>query len=83
VDEKHLTPAMKLAYLNSAAREIFDFVEINQTTTIGGGVDENALTRLKGATALEIAEDLARKGIFKRIQNSSGVKIFYTYNASI
>ena len=83
VDEKHLTPAMKLAYLNSAAREIFDFVEINQTTMIGGGVDENALTRLKGATALEIAEDLARKGIFKRIQNSSGVKIFYTYNTSI
>jgi hypothetical protein len=83
VDDKHLTPAMKLAYLNSISKEIFDFIKINQTTTVGGGMDEHALVRLKGVTAMDIAEDLARKGILKRVQNASGVRIFYTYDACI
>jgi hypothetical protein len=69
--------------LTKRQQEIFDFIKINQTTTIGGGMDEHALVRLKGVTAMDIAEDLARRGILKRVQNAAGVRIFYTYDACI
>lgn len=81
IDEQHMTPAMKLAYLDATHREIFDFIKINQTTSVGGGVDENMLRNLKGITAVDIADDLVPKHILKVIPNPSGIRIFYTYDA--
>jgi len=78
IDENELTPWMKIAYLNGAQREIFEFIKLNKTGSLDGGVDEETLRRLKGNTAIEIAEGLVRKGILKIVLG--GCRIFYPYD---
>ena len=83
LDDKHMTPAMKLAYLDSAQREVFDFVKINQTTSsVTGGVDEHLMMKLKGVTAVQVADTLVAKGILKEVPGV-GYKVYLTYDAHI
>jgi hypothetical protein len=82
LNQSQMTPAMKLAYLDGAHREIFDFIKINQTSSVGGGMDENLLCKLKGATAVQIADELALRGILKVVPSASGCKTFFTYDAT-
>jgi len=80
LDDKSMTPAMKLAYLGALHREIFDFVKMNQDTGVVMGVDENVITRLKGITATQIANELVVKGIL-RVVPGTGCKVYLTYDA--
>jgi hypothetical protein len=80
LDENQLTSAMKIAYLNAVYREIYDFIKMNQNTTVGGGVDEPTLRRLKGDASISVVDELVKKGILKQVVG--GCRIFFTYDAN-
>ena len=77
-----MTPAMKISYLGKVHREIYEFIKINQYKGVTPGVDEHLLTKLKGVTSVQIANELAGQGILK-VALGSGCRIFLTHDASI
>ena len=75
VDESRLPPAVRVTYLNSAQRSVFEYVKTNE------GVDEYTLVKAVGATSSEIIQELVKKGLIKLVPTVGGVNSFYTYNA--
>jgi hypothetical protein len=82
LDESQQTPAMRVTYLNSIYREIFDFIKKNQNSSVALGLDEVTLMRIKGIAAVEMADEMSKKEILKTIIGG-GCKSYYTYDANI
>jgi len=85
LNENQMSPSMRISYLGTIQREIFEFVKTTQASTVGGGVDEVMLANLKGITAVDIADELVKKKIFKTaIAIGPGAcKIYFTHDFSI
>ena len=76
VDESKMPPAIRVTYLNSAQREVFEFVKKNQ------GCDYYTLQTALGATAAnDICLELVRKTLLRQVPTVGGVQCYYTFDA--
>lgn len=72
VDNRHLSPRMKVEYLNEAFRNVYNYVELNPGTL---SVD---LESKMGSTALQIARELCEKGCLQKVTTIGAMESFFT-----